>query len=136
MLASEQIKNFVVALGCAIGDTFDITKLRYHKIIIATDADVAVSEPIMMEVLEGARSVPDLIRLRSLLTSFEWVPTDTAADFEAAAKVYADCRAAGFTPGGLIDCMIAAIAMRTGAELLAADLDFRHMANVIPLTLA
>jgi DNA gyrase subunit B len=40
MLSSEQIKNLVVALGTAIGDTFDITKLRYHKIIIATDADV------------------------------------------------------------------------------------------------
>jgi DNA gyrase subunit B len=40
MLASEQIKNLVVALGTAIGDTFDISKLRYHKIIIATDADV------------------------------------------------------------------------------------------------
>ncbi len=40
MLDSEQIKNLVVALGAAIGDTFDIEKLRYHKIIIATDADV------------------------------------------------------------------------------------------------
>ncbi len=40
MLGSEQITNLVVALGTAIGDTFDITKLRYHKIIIATDADV------------------------------------------------------------------------------------------------
>lgn len=40
MLVSEQIKNLVVAFGTAIGDTFDITKLRYHKIIIATDADV------------------------------------------------------------------------------------------------
>lgn len=40
MLASEQIKNLVVALGTAIGDIFDIGKLRYHKIIIATDADV------------------------------------------------------------------------------------------------
>jgi DNA gyrase subunit B len=40
MLASEQIKNLVIALGTAIGDTFDISKLRYHKIIIATDADV------------------------------------------------------------------------------------------------
>lgn len=40
MLASEQIRNLVMALGTAIGDTFDITKLRYHKIIIATDADV------------------------------------------------------------------------------------------------
>ncbi|MEK7644701.1 MAG: DNA gyrase subunit B [Patescibacteria group bacterium] len=40
MLGSEQIKNLVVAMGTAIGDTFDITKLRYHKVIIATDADV------------------------------------------------------------------------------------------------
>lgn len=40
MLASEQVKNVVIALGTAIGDVFDISKLRYHKIIIATDADV------------------------------------------------------------------------------------------------
>ncbi|HUD04274.1 MAG TPA: DNA gyrase subunit B, partial [Candidatus Paceibacterota bacterium] len=40
MLGSEQIKNLVVAIGTAIGDTFDLSKLRYHKIIIATDADV------------------------------------------------------------------------------------------------
>lgn len=40
MLGSEQIKNLVIALGTAIGDTFDIEKLRYGKIIIATDADV------------------------------------------------------------------------------------------------
>ena len=40
MLGSEQIKNLVVAMGTAIGDIFDIGKLRYHKIIIATDADV------------------------------------------------------------------------------------------------
>ncbi len=40
MLASEQIRNLVVALGTAIGDIFDVSKLRYHKIILATDADV------------------------------------------------------------------------------------------------
>jgi len=40
MLASTEIKALVVALGTAIGDIFDIEKLRYHKIIIATDADV------------------------------------------------------------------------------------------------
>ncbi|PIT91352.1 DNA topoisomerase IV subunit B [Candidatus Kaiserbacteria bacterium CG10_big_fil_rev_8_21_14_0_10_49_17] len=40
MLASNEIKALVVALGTAIGDTFDVEKLRYHKIIIATDADV------------------------------------------------------------------------------------------------
>ena len=40
MLASEQIRNLVIALGTAIGDVFDVDKLRYHKLIIATDADV------------------------------------------------------------------------------------------------
>ena len=40
MLASAEIRALVIALGTAIGDVFDIEKLRYHKIIIATDADV------------------------------------------------------------------------------------------------
>ncbi len=40
MLGSEQIKNLVLAFGTAIGDTFDLARLRYHKIILATDADV------------------------------------------------------------------------------------------------
>ncbi len=40
MLASKEIRSLVIALGTSIGDTFDIEKMRYHKIIIATDADV------------------------------------------------------------------------------------------------
>lgn len=40
MLASKEVKSLVIAMGTSIGDTFDLTKMRYHKIIIATDADV------------------------------------------------------------------------------------------------
>lgn len=40
MLASQEVKNLVIALGTSIGETFDIEKIRYKKIIIATDADV------------------------------------------------------------------------------------------------
>ncbi|MBL7044999.1 MAG: type IIA DNA topoisomerase subunit B [Parcubacteria group bacterium] len=40
MLSSAEIKALIVAMGTAIGDVFDLSKIRYHKIIIATDADV------------------------------------------------------------------------------------------------
>lgn len=40
ILGFDEIKFLVIALGTAIGDAFDMTNLRYHKIIIATDADV------------------------------------------------------------------------------------------------
>jgi len=40
MLASNEVKNLVIALGTSIGETFDAEKIRYKKLIIATDADV------------------------------------------------------------------------------------------------
>lgn len=106
---------------------------RLTELITEGGGAVAVSEPVLMEVLAGARDEIRHHDLRRLLTSFAWIPADPVADFEGAARVYRSCRAAGVTPRGLIDCMIVNIAVRSGASLLAADGDFRQIAGVVPL---
>lgn len=40
IFANQEIKNLIIALGTSIGDTFDVSKLRYHRLVIMTDADV------------------------------------------------------------------------------------------------
>ena len=96
---------------------------------------IATTELVLGEVLAGARSESDAQRLRRLLHSFGWISCEPVADFEGAAKIYRACRAAGITPRGLIDCAVASIAIRSGAELLAADRDFEAIATVVPLRL-
>lgn len=88
-----------------------------------------------MEVLAGARTTEERQRLRRMITGQQWLPVDPAADFESAAMIYGACRSAGFTPGGLTDCMIAGIAIRTNSALLAGDGGFSRMAGVVPLRL-
>lgn len=116
----------------ANGSKLDRTLTR---MIRAGGHEIAVTEPVMMEILAGARDVAGESSLRALLTSFSWIGTDAVADFVGAAHIYRQCRASGVTPRGLIDCMIANIALRTGVEVLAADADFANIATVVPLQL-
>ncbi len=106
------------------------------EIIRSGGTELACTEPVLMEVLAGARDGRRHDELRRLLVSFAWLPADPSADFEGAAKIYRACRDVGLTPRGLIDCMIATIAIRTGARLLTADRDFTAMATIVPLRLA
>ena len=62
ILVNAEIKAMITAFGCGIGDDFDISKLRYHKIVIMTDADVdgANIDTLMLTFLY--RFMPELIR--------------------------------------------------------------------------
>jgi hypothetical protein len=103
--------------------------------LITADGPLAVTEPVVMEVVAGARTDDRERDLRRLLFRFALLEFDVVADFDAAATIYRRCRRAGVTPRGLVDCMIASVALRHRATLLAADVDFARVATVVGIQL-
>jgi predicted nucleic acid-binding protein len=88
-----------------------------------------------MEVLAGARDDTREADLRRLLLRFQLLTFDPVIDFDGAVRIYRRCRAMGVTPRGMLDCMIAAVAWRRGATLLAHDADIDRVAGVIGIEL-
>jgi predicted nucleic acid-binding protein len=103
--------------------------------LIRLRGPLAVTEPVVMEVVAGARSDDRESDLRRLLLRFDLLRFDAAADFDAAARIYRDCRRAGVTPRGMVDCMIASVASRHRATLLAHDKDISRVAKVVGIAL-
>ena len=103
--------------------------------LISADGQIAVTEPVVMEVVCGARDDAREASLRRLLLRFDLLPFDSGVDFEGAARIYRTCRRAGVTPRGMVDCMIAAVARRSGATLLARDADMNRIAELLGIDL-
>ena len=114
--------------------TGSATDTRLSELIAATD-DVAVTEPVIMEVVSGARDDRRADDLRRLLDRFSLLRFDASIDFDGAARIYRRCRTSGVTPRGMVDCMIAAVALRHGAALLAADADLDRVATVMGIAI-
>jgi predicted nucleic acid-binding protein len=103
--------------------------------LIENDGPVAVTQPVVMEVVAGARDDRRETDLRRLLVRFELLSFDAVADFDGAVRIYRRCRAAGVTPRGMVDCMIASVAWRREATLLAHDANMDRVARVIGIEL-
>ncbi len=102
--------------------------------LLAANASLACCDPIRMEVLAGARDGQHLRELRGLLARTQTVAT-TPADYEEAAAIYRVCRARDVTVRKLIDCLIAAVAIRNGIPVLQRGNDFSAMASATPLAI-
>ncbi len=96
--------------------------------------DLAISDVISMEVLAGARDEVHLTMLRGLLARAAVLPT-TPASYDHAAALYRACRRRGDTVRSLIDCLVAAVVIESGASLLHSDADFDVLARHTPLQL-
>ena len=92
------------------------------------DGEIAVCDPVRMEVLAGARSDEHLRDLRGLLARASTVATQPA-DYEDAAALFRTCRRGGETVRKLIDCLIAAVAINADIPVLHADTDFDVLAR-------
>jgi predicted nucleic acid-binding protein len=108
---------------------------RLTGLIESGEGSLAVTEPVVMEVLAGARNDQRENDLRRLMLRCDLLHFDPAADFDAAARIYRRCRRAGITPRGMVDCMIAAVAWRRGATLLTSDADLDRVAWTVGIDL-
>ena len=103
--------------------------------LIADGDEIAVTEPVIMEVLAGARNDRRAGDLRRLMQRFELLRFDPAIDFDAAARIYRTCRRVGITPRAMVDCLIASVALRHRASLLAADVDLDRLGKTVGIAL-
>lgn len=96
------------------------------------DSRVATCDAVRMEVLAGARDQEHLEQLRRLLARATLLATESI-DYDTAAAIYRSSRSQGKTVRKLIDCLIAAVAMRARVPLLHTDQDFTTIAAVTDL---
>ncbi|HEX8067999.1 MAG TPA: PIN domain nuclease [Thermoleophilaceae bacterium] len=103
--------------------------------LVGTDR-LGVTDPVILEVLVGARDDRDHARLRDLMAACQLVALEGPSDYEDAARLFRRCRRGGTTVRNLLDCLIAVVAMRNDVPVLHADADFDAIAEHAPLRIA
>lgn len=92
---------------------------------------VAVTPPVRCEVLAGVAAYA-VLKVDAVLRSAIQLDVHPWKDFDTAAELYRAARATGQTVRSLVDCLIAAIVIRTGVRLLHRDRDFDVLAGIAP----
>jgi predicted nucleic acid-binding protein len=100
--------------------------LRHH---LERRSSLATTEPVIMKLLAGTRSTGERSKLRARLIGLPRLTLRGLADFEPAAELYRTCRGRGATVRKLMDCLIAAAAIRENASVLHNDRDFDVLAR-------
>jgi predicted nucleic acid-binding protein len=94
---------------------------------------VAICEPIAMEILAGATNDSTHAKLEQLVNGLPSLSVDNATDFRVAAGIYRAARRTGRTVRSLNDCLIAAVAIRHAARIVHRDADFDVIAGMTSL---
>lgn len=107
--------------------------VEVRRLLSGDAAQVAMCEPVAMEILSGA--VADAVhdKLERLVNGLPSLALDQAVDFRSAATIHRRARRQGMAIGSMTDCLIAALAIRHGVELMHRDADFDVIATLTPL---
>ena len=105
------------------------------RVRLAEPRTLAVTEPVLMELLAPARPIPELALLRRRLLAFRMLRVGGLEAYERAAAILRECRIHGEPIRSSIDCLIAAVAIREDVPVLAADRDFEAIARHTTLQL-
>jgi predicted nucleic acid-binding protein len=112
-------------------DTTATAEVR--RLLADEPVDVAMCEPVAMELLAGATTERRLAQLEQLVNGLPELSVDPVMDFRSAAAIYRSARRSGRTIRSLNDCLIGAVALRHGATVVHQDVDFEVMADVTAL---
>src|SRR2546429_4145690 len=113
--------------------TGSLADAQVTELVEQPSPTAGVTEPVIMELLAGARDSADFRKLRRLTTAMPLFRIDPVCDFTEAAALYKVLRGAGVTIRSMTDCLIAAIAWRREATLVHADADFDRIAARYPV---
>ena len=101
--------------------------------LIIDGADLATTEAVVMELLAGADTPVRADAIERLTNGLPLLGTDPRLDFRQAASVFLAVRRSGRTLRSLVDCLIAAVALRHDVPLLHRDADYDAIASCLPL---
>jgi predicted nucleic acid-binding protein len=97
--------------------------------LLSVPRRLLVTEPVVMELLAAHRPTPELAILRRRILSFRMLRVGGLETYEVAAAIQRACRRQGETVRSLIDCLVAAVAIRDDVPLIASDRDFDVIAR-------
>lgn len=111
----------------------DIWQVAYLRELIERDDEVALTDVVLTEILQGLRDDRAAARVQRRLAPFEILRLEHLDDFTRAASLYRQARAKGVTVRRTLDCLIASVCIRESVELLHNDSDFDHLARTTAL---
>ena len=108
--------------------------LEVRRLVSVESDQLVMCEPIAMEILAGATDDGTHTKLEQLVNGLPSLGVDPVVDFRTAAAMYRAARRSGRTIRSIVDCLIAAVAIRHGARLVHRDADFDGIAAIVDLS--